>query len=601
MKIKGYLKKESSKKYAALMGIFIGIYLIAAVILVLSLQYFKENYSNQNELLEKKENLAQEINTSFNSAFSDARGYFAYGNTQLKESALAQSEKVLDLQRRFAKITSTEEDERFLRDTGNFTKYYFDEALPNAISNYEQGGLDEVAKLANTSITAKVTRFQRDSRNYIKELGVVVEDSFERLIRLQKYVQIAFIVFILLILLSLLHITRIILAQQDELQSKSAQIKKLYDKSSELVSTVSHELRTPLASILGFTELMIHRDLAREKQQKYLHTIYNETKRLTALINDFLDVQRMEAGKQTYEKKFLELRPILELVIGAQKGNLSHHQIRLIEEGKTGLVLGDPEKLGQVFTNIIHNAIKYSPNGGNIEIKLYQSDERIYVDVKDEGLGIPKESIQHLFTRFYRIDNSDRRSIGGTGLGLAIVQEIMVAHNGEVSVTSEYGKGSTFTCAFPVVPKQSLIDTVGVPKSNDYNVMIIEDDLSLGQLICQELRENGFQVTLYTKGKEALFELNNDIPNCIVLDILLEKDEIDGWGILEEVKRQEKLKNIPIIVSSALDEKEKGYSLGAANYLIKPYKPSHLTKTIKEVVAKTDSGGLVYIPKDEDE
>lgn len=599
MKVKGYLYMDSSKKYATLMGIFIGIYLIGAVILGLSLQYFKENYSNQNELLEKKENLAQEINTSFNLAFADARGYFAYGNIRLKENALAQSEKVLVLQQRFAKITSTEEDERFLRDTGNFTRYYFDEALPNAISFYEHGSLEEVAKLANTSITAKVTRFQGDSRKYINDLGVIVEDSFERLIRLQTYVQIAFVVFILLILLTLLHITRIILAQQDELQSKSVQIKKLYDKSSELVSTVSHELRTPLASILGFTELMIHRDLKRDRQEKYLQTIYNETKRLTALINDFLDIQRMEAGKQTYEKKFLDLKSILEKVIETQEVNLTKHHIRLINEGKKGLVLGDPGKLEQVFTNIIHNAIKYSPKGGEIEIKLYQMDERLLVDVKDEGLGIPKESIQDLFTKFYRIDNSDRRSIGGTGLGLAIVQEIMLAHSGKVSVISEYGKGSTFTCSFPSVPAQSEMEPIGVTKEYVHKVIIIEDDLSLGQLICQELRECGFKATLFSSGIEALADLKKDIPDCIVLDILLEKGEIDGWGILEEVKSNELLKNIPIIISTALDEKEKGYSLGATDYLIKPYKPSHLSKTIMQALDKTEKSGLIFIPKDE--
>jgi signal transduction histidine kinase len=444
MRIKEYVNKYLSKKYATLMGIFISIFLIGAVILGLSLQYMKENYSKQNELLEKKEDLAQEINSSFNSAFSDARGYFAYGNIRLKESALAQSEKVLGLQRRFAEISSTNEDERFLRGTGYFTSYYFGEALPDAISDYEKGNLADVAKLANTGITARVTRFQGDLRKYINDLGVKVEDSFDRLIRLQTKVQIAFIVFILLILLTLLRITRILLAQQDELRSKSIQL-------NELVNTVSHELRTPLASILGFTELMLKRDLKQERQRKYLYTIYNEAKRLTALINDFLDVQRMEAGKQTYEKKFLDLIPILEKVIVVQEVNLTHHHVNLINEGKSGLILGDPGKMEQVFTNIINNAIKYSPNGGDIEIKLYQREERIFIDVKDEGLGIPQESLHKLFTKFFRVDNSDRRKIGGTGLGLAIVHEIVKSHNGDITVTSEVGKGSTFTCSFPVV------------------------------------------------------------------------------------------------------------------------------------------------------
>jgi signal transduction histidine kinase/ActR/RegA family two-component response regulator len=581
MRIKEYLNLYLSKKYATLMGIYIGIFLIGAVILGLSLQYIKENYSKQNELLEKKENLAQEINSSFNSAFADARGYFAYGNIRLKESALVQGEKLLGLQRRFAEISSSDEDKRFLSNAGYFTVYYFGEALPNAISDYEKGNLEEVAKLANTGITARVTRFQGDLRKYINDLGVKLEDSFERLIRLQTRVQIAFIIFILLILLTLLRITRILLVQQDELRAKSNQL-------NELVNTVSHELRTPLASILGFTELMINRDIKQKRQQKYLQTIYNEAKRLTALINDFLEVQRMEAGKQSYEKKFLDLKLILEKVIEVQEVNLTNHHIRLINDDKKGLVLGDSEKLEQVFTNIIHNAIKYSPNGGVIEIKLYQKDEHILVDVKDEGLGIPKESMQKLFTKFYRVDNSDRRSIGGTGLGLVIVQEIMVAHNGEVSVISEYGKGSTFTCSFPAVPAQSEIDSIGVAKEFAPKVVIIEDDLSLGQLICQELRESGFQGTLYTKGIEALTELPNDIPDCIVLDILLEKGELDGWGILEEINSNAQLKNIPIIISSALDEKEKGYSLGVTNYLIKPYKPNQLTETIKQVLVKNE-------------
>jgi signal transduction histidine kinase/ActR/RegA family two-component response regulator len=588
MEDKSYFNRELPKSYATLMGIFIGMYVIGAVILGLSLQYFKENYSNQNEILEKKENLALEINNSFNSAFSDARGYFAYGNLGLKERALSQGDKVIALQRRFAEISSTDEDERFLRDTGYFSSYYFGEALPNVISNYEQGNLEAVAVLANTGITAKVTRFQTDSRRYIYALGVKLEDGFERLIRLQTNVQIAFVVYILLILLTLLHITRIILAQQNELKSQSIQIKKLYEKSSELVSTVSHELRTPLASILGFTELMIHRDLQREKQQKYLQTIYNETKRLTALINDFLDVQRMESGKQTYEKKFINLMSILEKVIEIQEVNLIKHHIRIIKEDEEGLVFGDAERLEQVFRNLIHNAIKYSPNGGDIEVKLYQKDDQILVDIKDEGLGIPDEAIQNLFTKFYRIDKSDRRSIGGTGLGLAIVQEIMIAHNGKVSVVSEYGKGTTFTCSFPVVPSQSKIESMVINNENDYKVMIIEDDISLGQLLCQELRGNGYQVTLYSNGREALLDLNNDIPHCIVLDIILEKDEMDGWGILEEIKSNAQLKNIPIIISTVLDEKEKGYSLGATNYLIKPYQLSHLTKIIKEILEKSE-------------
>lgn len=958
MNIKGYFKKSLSRKYASLLGVSIGFFLVGTAILWLSLHYFKESYSNQIELLERKEDLAQQISNSFNSAFSDARGYFAYGNEILKENAIAQEDKVQSLQQNFEKLASNEEDKQFLKRADQFREYYF-KVLPKAISDYEAGHLDEVAKTANSETTANIKGFQIYSQTYINDLGKKLEDGFKRLIELQTYAQISFTVFILIILLTLLRITRImftrvgqplsqlalaandmadgkevpisqldiiredeigylsiafqkmvmtvqekeqhlisqneaLINQQNELQSqqkeleetliilKSNELKlqhrnelidkisnslikqevidsivinmckiieadcgmmvltndgctasfgvsvqgqkqfkenilsglserfltehqpfmvkrklekresgyhnlitysydlylpvfssnedlvailvfsrfgeefrasymseyvaltkniaislekiKIYEKSeedrrlnqdilntiqegillidgdgnivqvneqfkdifhlnqhsktivglkwkewtsllteeveekeaffdflqnainttrnkslvqnsfiykksnsnkvfkvyfeglyhgsdkvgtvlvhrditkefevdqmkSEFVSTVSHELRTPLASILGFTELMLNRELKADRQQKYLTTIYNETKRLTALINDFLDVQKMEAGKQTYEKKFIELMPILENVVNTQKVNTKKHQFQLQCQGNGGLILGDRDKIEQVFTNLISNAVKYSPNGGEINIKLYQNEDRILVDIKDEGLGIPKESINMLFTKFFRIDNSDRRRIGGTGLGLAIVQEIIKAHNGEVTVRSEYGQGSTFICSFPLVPLQTETLSTGGQIEAGYQVMVVEDDATLGQLISQELKESGFQVSYFRKGEEALKALDSTIPDAIVLDILLEEDEIDGWKIMQEVKKQENLKNIPIFVSTALDEKQKGYSLGATDYLVKPYKPSQLSKAIMQTLLKMDKEGQVYIPEEDD-
>ena len=220
---------------------------------------------------------------------------------------------------------------------------------------------------------------------------------------------------------------------------------------SEFVSTVSHELRTPLASVLGFTELLLTKELKPERKEKYLQTIYKEAKRLTSLINDFLDIQRMESQKQTYEKKYIDLTSILQNVIELQEVNTSLHKIHLSVELEETTILGDRNKIEQVFINLLSNAIKYSPNGGNIFIRIYGSHNMVSIDFKDEGLGIPEEAIPNLFQQFYRVDNSDRRRIGGTGLGLAIVKEIVKAHNGTISVSSEYGKSSTFTTQFPEV------------------------------------------------------------------------------------------------------------------------------------------------------
>ena len=366
---------------------------------------------------------------------------------------------------------------------------------------------------------------------------------------------------------------------------------------SEFVSTVSHELRTPLASVLGFTELLLNKELKPERKTKYLQTIYNEAKTLTALINDFLDIQRMESGKQTYEKKFIDITSILQNVIELQEVNTSIHSINSSVELEETIILGDRIKIEQVFTNLLSNAIKYSPNGGNILIRIYGSNDMVSIDIKDEGLGIPEDAIPNLFQQFYRVDNSDRRRIGGTGLGLAIVQEIVKAHGGVITVSSEYGKGSTFTTQFPhvmmKVNKQNEDEAASMLK---YTIMVVEDDLSLAELLNHELQDCGFHVSSHNSGKKALEQMKTAPPDAIVLDIMLE-DDIDGWTIMKEMKANEELKDIPIFVSTALDEKEYGFSLGAQDYLVKPYKPSQLSKLIMHTLLSNERNGQIMLPQ----
>ena len=365
---------------------------------------------------------------------------------------------------------------------------------------------------------------------------------------------------------------------------------------SEFVSTVSHELRTPLASVLGFTELLLTKELKPERKTKYLQTIYNESKRLTALINDFLDIQRMESGKQNYEKKYIDVSSIVQNVIELQEINTSLHKITLSVELEDAIILGDRNKIEQVFTNLLSNAIKYSPEGGNISIRIYGSKDLVSIDVKDEGLGIPEDALPNLFQQFYRVDNSDRRRIGGTGLGLAIVQEIVKGHDGEISVSSEYGKGSTFTTRFSRVTMSANKENEdGDASMLNYTIMVVEDDLSLAELLNHELQDSGFHVSYHKSGKKALEQMKKEAPDAIVLDIML-ADEIDGWTIMKEMKENEKLKNIPIFISTALDEKERGFSLGAKDYLIKPYKPSQLSKLIMHTLLTNERNGQIMVP-----
>lgn len=374
---------------------------------------------------------------------------------------------------------------------------------------------------------------------------------------------------------------------------------------SEFVSTVSHELRTPLSSVLGFTELMLNKELKPERQQKYLNTIYQEAKRLTALINDFLDVQRMESGKQSYEKKYEDILPIIQQVIDSYRVNYPVHRFIIQKKTSNTIVLGDTDKLTQVFNNLIINAVKYSPDGGEIKVVLYEKEKALYVDVVDEGLGIPDDAIPNLFAKFYRVDNSDRRKIGGTGLGLSIVNEIMKAHEGKVSVTSEIKKGSTFTLSFPLVLSKIIEESPveDIPQNstdNSVNVIVIEDDKNLASLIQTELEDNGFHVLQYIDGETGMNAIQQYKPDTIVLDIMLNETGVNGWEILEKVKHNPDLKDIPIIISSALEEKEKGFRLGASEYLVKPYPPHKLSSTILQTLLKKEKSGQILVPDNTD-
>lgn len=374
---------------------------------------------------------------------------------------------------------------------------------------------------------------------------------------------------------------------------------------SEFVSTVSHELRTPLASVLGFTELMLTKQLPEARQKKYLTTIFQEAKRLTSLINDFLDVQRMEAGKQTYEKKYEDVLTIIKQCVETHNINTNKHVIKINQMTENTTVLGDKDKLIQVFNNLISNAIKYSPEGGDIEVKIYQTSKTLCIGIKDNGIGIPSEFQEHLFTKFYRVDNSDMRKIGGTGLGLAIVKEILKAHDGLITFASEVGKGSTFTVQLPLVntaeQMQGVSTSLKNKESNGVDVIIVEDDRNLASLLETELKESGFFVKHFYDGATAFRSLEKSVPDAIVLDIMLDNEEMDGWDFLKKVKQSTKLKNIPIFISTALEEKEKGMNLGAHDYLVKPYQPSMLSKLILKALLIQDRSGDIMVPEHEKE
>lgn len=225
--------------------------------------------------------------------------------------------------------------------------------------------------------------------------------------------------------------------------------KEMERMKDEMISAVSHEMRTPLTAMLGFTEFLLENRVEEAELREHLATIHRETERLNGLISNFLDLQRMKGEQTIYSFKTLAVRPLLEEAAALFAAASKKHRITLDAPPELPQVFGDEARLHQVLSNLLSNAIKYSPGGGGIVLGARREGETVTLWVKDEGIGIPSESLEKIFDRFYRVDGADQRTTRGTGLGLALVREIVQAHGGRLWVESTPGKGSTFYMALP--------------------------------------------------------------------------------------------------------------------------------------------------------
>jgi PAS domain S-box-containing protein len=217
----------------------------------------------------------------------------------------------------------------------------------------------------------------------------------------------------------------------------------------ELVATVSHELRTPLTSLRGFTELLLKRDFPLERKRKFLAVIHNETIRLTKLVNDFLDLKRLESGAEKLRTERFDVATLLDDTVTLFRRDDLPHVFELEIGEDLTLVRGDPDRTRQILANLVSNAVKFAPDGGRVTIGARLEGAFVLVSVRDHGIGMSEQTIEKLFRKFFRADNAETRSIGGTGLGLALVKEMVEQQGGRVSVTSAPGTGSTFSFTLP--------------------------------------------------------------------------------------------------------------------------------------------------------
>lgn len=359
---------------------------------------------------------------------------------------------------------------------------------------------------------------------------------------------------------------------------------------NEFVSIVSHELRTPLASILGFVEILLHREVKPEKAKRYMETIHGEANRLSNLISDFLDLQRMESGKQNYTIIPFDLNTTVQNV-AKQWDNKQGYTIGVdVPEGLC-LVRADRDRITQVMHNLISNAIKYSPGQELVDVRLVDNDTHWIAEVQDYGLGIPEESKPHMFGKFYRVDNSDRRQIGGTGLGLAIVKEIVEDLGGEVYFDSVLGQGSTFYIKLPKFHLTTL----------DHKIVVIEDDENLARLIGATFEEQNYEILRMDTAEEALLalEYSQQPPLLCLVDVQLHGSK-NGWDFIQALKNDEAYRQVPVIIPSALDQPDDYAETPNERYLQKPFSVERLLELGMHLIhSKNKTSSLVVAMQNE--
>jgi len=323
-------------------------------------------------------------------------------------------------------------------------------------------------------------------------------------------------------------------------QARAEANAELSRAKDEMVSMVSHEMRTPLASMVGFAELLLTRDITPQRQKEYLEIMLQEGHRLTALINDFLDLRRIEGGHLRMRFAPADIAALIKRVVDVV-GRGADFTIDTHMPADLPLVRADSDSIFRVVANLLSNACKYSPNGGAIVVSAAVVDGMVEITVKDDGLGIPAAALPQVFDRFYRVDNADRGGIKGTGLGLAISKEIVEAHGGKIGATSPgLGQGSTFQFTIPAIRDQA----------ENGDVIIVEDDWGFAHLLEAELHARGVSSVWALDAETAEHLMTKSVPRAVVLDLLL--PGLQGEAFLSRMRARHG-DGIPVVVVTLKD------------------------------------------------
>jgi len=385
-----------------------------------------------------------------------------------------------------------------------------------------------------------------------------------------------------------------------QLEQRNLEVERANQLKSEFLASMSHELRSPLHTVIGFAELLLEQieGPLTEKQRRFVHNIHADSGHLLAIINDILDLSKIEAGRLDLRKENFDLaRAVSDAVaiIGAQAAAKG---ITLRTDVEPDVVLhADPLRFKQILLNLLTNAVKFTPEGGRVSVTSSWRNDKVAVTVSDTGIGIAPEHQRVIFDKFRQVGVATKGVREGTGLGLAITKRLVEQHGGSIWVESAPGKGSQFTFTMPGAAPRDAAGAVAARPRAFPLVLLVQDEPQSAELLRNYLHPAGYDTVCAMSPEEALAKAVELSPDAIVLDLIVPGS--GGWRVLRELKADPATAAIPVVVASVSDQDERGLELGAAVHLTKPVSRQQLIETLQRFLGPVARRRILVVDDEE--
>lgn len=405
-----------------------------------------------------------------------------------------------------------------------------------------------------------------------------------------------------------------------EFEMSKFETQKLHEvdeMKSRFFTNISHEFRTPLTLIIGPVKQIIDRTKDKKTQDE-LNVVHRSANKLLHLVNQLLDISKLESGNMRLQVSSNNIVPLLKGLLLSFASFAERKKITLNFNSSENelLVYIDQDKVEKIVTNILSNALKFTSEGGKIDVNVNKDENYLNISIRDTGIGIPKEKLLKIFDRFYQVDESHTREQEGTGIGLALTKELVELHKGKIRVESKENKGTTFLISLPLGKKhfnpdeiiaddvkekgevisaekdiiielterQKKTDSKAIWDSDKDLLLIVEDNSDVRKYIISHLEDN-YRILEAVDGEDGLEIAINHIPDLIISDVMMPK--MDGFALCNRLKNDERTSHIPIIILTAKatsQDKIEGYETGADDYIMKPFEATELNARIKNLI-----------------